>query len=59
MPIREEAGLKVLFDAPDNYAAAALIALGRPVHQPRRLTRAAVEDFTTVDSVSGAPFQQR
>jgi len=33
--------------------------LGRPVHQPRRLTRAPVESFATVDRVSGVPFTGR
>jgi nitroreductase len=56
MCIREERAMKALFDAPDHYALAAVIALGRPVHQPRRLTRAPVPSFATVDSVGGAPL---
>jgi hypothetical protein len=32
---------------------AALVALGRPVHQPRKLTRQAVEEFTTIDRLDG------
>lgn len=53
MPIREEAKVKALFDAPDELAVAAVIALGKPVKQPTKLTRAPVESFATVDSVSG------
>jgi nitroreductase len=56
MPIRNEAGVKELFGVPDELAVAALVALGHPVHQPRRLTRAPVESFTTVDRADGPPF---
>jgi nitroreductase len=56
MVIREEAKVKALFDAPDHLAVAAVIAMGTPVKQPRRLTRASVDQFTTVDSVSGPAF---
>lgn len=56
MPIRREDEVKALLDAPDELAVAALIALGRPVHQPRKLTRAPVSSFATVDKVTGAPF---
>jgi hypothetical protein len=30
-----------------------MVALGRPVRQPRKLTRLAVEEFTTVDRFEG------
>ncbi|HEV8164981.1 MAG TPA: nitroreductase family protein, partial [Actinomycetota bacterium] len=56
MAIREEAGVRELLGAPDEMALAALIALGHPVHQPRRLRRALVAEFVTVDRVDGAPF---
>jgi nitroreductase len=56
MCIREEPAVKALLDAPEQYALAAVVALGYPVKQPRRLTRAAVESFTTVDSIAGPPF---
>jgi nitroreductase len=55
--IRQEDEVKRLLDAPPEFALASVIALGRPVRQPRRLTRAAVEDFTYVDRVTGPPFQ--
>jgi len=32
---------------------AGVIFLGRPVHQPRRLTRRPVEEFATVDRFDG------
>ena len=56
MPIRNEEGVKALLGAPEELALAAVVALGHPVRQPRRLTRAPVPAFTTVDSVGGTPF---
>ena len=56
MLIREEDTVKELLGAPDPLALAAVIALGHPVHQPRRLRRRPVPAFTTVDRVDGMPF---
>lgn len=56
MPIREERAVKELFGAPEELALAAVIAMGKPVKQPTRLTRAPVEAFTTVDSLDGPGF---
>jgi nitroreductase len=56
MPIRREREVRALFDAPDDLAVAAVIALGHPARQVRRLTRAPVEQWATVDRVDGAPF---
>jgi nitroreductase len=56
MPIREEAAMKALLHVPDELALAALIALGHPVHQPTRLRRSPVAEFTTVDTFDGPPF---
>lgn len=54
--MRREDDVKALFDAPDELVVAAVIALGHPVRQPRRLTRAPVTDWATVDRVGGEPF---
>jgi nitroreductase len=54
--IREEAQVKSLLGAPDPLALAAVIALGYPVRQPRRLSRAPVSAFATVDSIGGPAF---
>lgn len=51
--IREELQVKSLLGAPDPLALAAVIALGYPVRQPRRLRRAPVSSFATVDSIDG------
>jgi nitroreductase len=56
MNIRQEPAMKALLDAPDHFALAGVIALGHPKHQVSRLKRAPVEEFATVDSLSGRPF---
>jgi nitroreductase len=56
MAIREEDAVKSLLGADHPLALAAVIALGRPVSQPRRLQRASVASFTTVDNINGTPF---
>lgn len=56
MLIRAEDEVKQLLGADDPLVLAAVIALGHPVRQPRRLTRQLVESFTTVDRIDGAPF---
>ena len=57
--VRQEEAVKELLGAPDELALAAVLALGRPVKQPTRLTRAPVETFTTVDTVGGEAFGGR
>jgi nitroreductase len=56
MCIRHEDEVKALLGAPGSHALAAVMALGHPVHQPSRLTRAPVEKFATVDSMGGPAF---
>ncbi|MCW2573963.1 MAG: dehydrogenase [Frankiales bacterium] len=56
MPIRREPEVKALLDVPAELVIAGLIVLGRPVHQPTKLTRRTVEDFTTVDRFTGPAF---
>jgi nitroreductase len=54
--IREEHEVKAILGAPDQLALAAVIALGHPVRQPRRLRRQPVSSFATVDSIDGPAF---
>jgi nitroreductase len=54
---RVEPEVKQLLHVPDQFAVAAVLALGKPVHQPHRLRRNAVEEFTTVDRVDGPAFR--
>lgn len=56
MAIREEAKVNALLGATAPLALAAVIALGRPVRQPRRLRRSPVREFTTIDRVDGPMF---
>jgi nitroreductase len=56
--IREEPEVNALLGAPDHLALAAVIALGYPVRQPRRLRRQPVSSFATVDSIDGPVFRE-
>lgn len=56
MCIREEERVKVLLDAPADYALAAVIALGYPTKPVTRLKRAPVSSFATIDTVTGPPL---
>lgn len=56
MAIRQEEEVKRLLGAPGQWALAAVVALGHPVHQVRRLRRQPVAGFATVDSVQGPPL---
>ncbi len=56
MAVRAEAEVKALVGAPATAAVAAVIALGYPVVQPRRLRRREVPAFTTIDHCEGAAF---
>jgi nitroreductase len=55
--IREESEVKAILGASDPLALAAVIALGYPVRQPRRLRREPVSSFVTVDSIDGPVFE--
>ncbi|SRX95629.1 putative oxidoreductase [Ilumatobacter coccineus YM16-304] [Mycobacterium shimoidei] len=54
--IREEPQVKSLLGAPDQFALAAVIALGYPVRAARKLRRTSVASFATVDSIDGPTF---
>jgi nitroreductase len=56
MAIHDEPEVNRLLGAEEPLALAALIALGHPAHQPRRLRRAPVESFATVDRIDGPAF---
>lgn len=57
MLIRQEDEVKDLLGAPPQWALAAVLALGHPVHQPRRLCRNPVASFATVDRADGRPLE--
>ncbi|MGZ4445218.1 MAG: nitroreductase family protein [Nocardioides sp.] len=56
MAVAEEPAVRALLGVPDHFALAAVVPLGRPVHQPTRLTRVAVEDFVTRERFDGPAF---
>ena len=57
MVVQREKEVKALLDVPDELVVAGLIVLGHPVRQPTRLSRAKVEEFTTVDRLTGESFE--
>ncbi len=54
--VSEEPDAADLLHLPRDHAIVAVIGLGTPVHQPTRLKRRAVEEFTTVDRIDGPPL---
>jgi nitroreductase len=55
--VAEEPRVKELLDIPGNYAIAALLPIGKPVKQIRKLTRKAVSEIATRERFDGAPFR--
>jgi len=53
---RAEPVIAPVLGLPSTYALAATIFLGHPVHQPTKLKRAGVAEFTTVDRFDGPAF---
>jgi nitroreductase len=58
MLARAEPQVRVLLRVPEEFALAAVVALGHPVRRPRRLTRREVGEFTTLDHFDGAPLYE-
>ncbi len=56
MPIAEEARLRALLGLPDYMAVCAVMPVGKPVRQLRRLKRRAVAEFVTRERYDGEPF---
>jgi len=52
----DEAEAQAILGLPSHYAVAAMLPLGRPVKQLKKLTRNPVEAFTTIDRFDGVPF---
>jgi nitroreductase len=53
---RQEPAVKEVLGIPDDHAVAALIALGWPARQVRRLRRREVAEFTRIDGFDGPAF---
>lgn len=56
MLVRAEREVKKLLGAPEHWALATVVALGRPAFPRKRLRRRPVSSFTTVDRADGAIF---
>lgn len=54
--VAEEPRVKELLGIPDEYAVAALLPLGKPVKQVRKLTRKPVGELATRERFDGAPL---
>ena len=53
MAVAEEPRVKALLGIPDSHALAAVLPLGKPQHQVRKLTRRPVSEFATREKFSG------
>ncbi len=53
---RAEPRVAELIGLPPTHAIAAMVTLGYPVHQPTRLSRKTVSEFTTIDRADGPAF---
>jgi nitroreductase len=56
MAVAQEPAVLELLAAPDGFALACVVPLGRPAHQPTRLKRRAVGEFVTRERFDGAPL---
>jgi nitroreductase len=57
MTTLSEDEMRTLLGVPEEFALAAVLALGYPVHQVARLRRARVGEFATVDRFDGTPVE--
>jgi nitroreductase len=56
MPIAEEPKLKELLHLPDYMAVCAVMPIGKPVKQLRKLKRKVVSEFVHRERFDGEPF---
>ncbi|AFM18681.1 nitroreductase [Mycolicibacterium chubuense NBB4] len=54
MAVAEETRVKDLLGIPAGHAVAAVVPLGKPQHQPKRLTRKPIAEFVTRERFDGA-----
>lgn len=57
MAVAEEPALKQLLGIPEPFAVAAVVPLGKPVKQLKRLNRVSVEELTHLEHWNGGPLQ--
>ncbi len=56
MAVAEEPRLKELLGIPESYAVACVVPLGKPVHQPTRLSRVDVSELARRETWDGGAF---
>jgi len=56
MAVAEEPAILELLGAPEGYAVAAVVPLGKPVKQLTKLRRQPVEEFVTRETYAGTPL---
>jgi nitroreductase len=57
MAVRNEDRLRDALQLPATHAVAAIVALGHHEKRAQKLSRKLVQDFTTIDSYAGEPFE--
>jgi nitroreductase len=57
MAIAEEPALKRLLGIPQPFAVAAVVPLGKPVRQLKRLSRVTVAELTHLEHWNGGPLE--
>jgi nitroreductase len=56
MAVAEEPRMRQLLGIPDTYAVVCVVPLGKPAHQPRRLSRLEVAELTRLEHWRGGPL---
>ena len=56
MAVAEEPRIRELLGLPDTYAVACVVPLGKPAHQPRKLSRLDVAELTRLEHWEGRPL---
>jgi len=56
MAVAEEPRMRQLLDIPDTYAVACVVPLGKPAHQPRKLSRLELAELTRLEHWRGGPL---
>jgi hypothetical protein len=54
---RNEPRLQEILELPATTVVSAIVALGYPERRLTKLSRRAVEEFTTIDTFYGTPFR--
>ena len=56
MAVAREPAVRTLLGIPDEYAVAAVVPLGKPLHQPTKLKRKPLRDIVTRERFDGPPL---